>query len=114
MDISFRDGEIHAMERTVPTERGHRYLEIASSLLKDSGGRVIAGIEVVRDVTERRRLESEREMLIGNLQGALAKIKTLKGGARRCETTGDTGRNSNITFAITQMLTSLTGSVRNV
>ena len=79
MDISFRDGNIHTMERTVPSERGHRYLEITSSLLKDSEGKVIAGIEVVRDVTERRRLESEREMLIGNLQEALAKIKTLKG-----------------------------------
>jgi PAS domain S-box-containing protein len=77
--ISFRDGGIHTMERTVPTEHGQRYIEITSSLLKDSEGRVIAGIEVVRDVTERKRLEAEREKLIIDLREALAKIRTLKG-----------------------------------
>jgi PAS domain S-box-containing protein len=77
--ISFRDGGIHTMERTVPTERGQRYIEITSSLLKDSEGKVIAGIEVVRDVTERKRLEAEREQLIADLRKALEKIKTLKG-----------------------------------
>jgi len=79
VDVSFRDGGIHTTERTVPTEHGQRYIEITSSLLKDSEGKVIAGIEVVRDVTERKRLEAEREMLIDNLREALAKIKTLKG-----------------------------------
>ncbi len=79
VDISFREGGIYTMERTVPTEHGQRYLEITSSLLKDSEGKVIAGIEVVRNVTERKRLEAEREMLIDNLREALAKIKTLKG-----------------------------------
>jgi PAS domain-containing protein len=79
VDISFRDGGIHTMERTVPTEHGPRYLEITSSLLRDSEGKLIAGIEVVRDVTERKRLEAEREILIRDLQEALAKIKTLKG-----------------------------------
>jgi len=67
------------MERTVPTGRGERYIEITSSLLKDSEGKVIAGIEVVRDVTERKRLEAEREKLIADLREALEKIKTLKG-----------------------------------
>jgi len=79
VDISFQDGEIHTMERAVQTGNGQRYIEITSSLLKDSEGRVIAGIEVVRDVTERKRLEDEREMLINDLREALAKIKTLKG-----------------------------------
>jgi PAS domain S-box-containing protein len=80
VDISFRDGGIHTMERTVLAEHGQqRYLEITSSLLKDAEGKVIAGIEVVRDVTERKRLEAEREVLIADLREALAKIKTLKG-----------------------------------
>lgn len=79
VDISFRDGDIHTMERTAPTEHGQRYLEITSSLLKDSDGKVIAGIEVVRDATERKRLEAERETLVNDLQEALAKIRTLKG-----------------------------------
>jgi PAS domain S-box-containing protein len=79
VDISFRNGGIHTMERTVPTRHGQRYIEITSSLLKNSEDKVIAGIEVVRDVTERKRLEAEREMLIDELREALAKIRTLKG-----------------------------------
>jgi signal transduction histidine kinase len=79
VDISFLDGGIHTMERSVPTEHGQRYIEITSSLLKDGEGRVIAGIEVVRDVTERKLLEAEREKLITDLREAMAKIRTLKG-----------------------------------
>lgn len=75
----FNDGRIHKMERTVPTDKGTKHLEITASPLKDSRGKVKAGIEVVRDITGRKLLEAEREELIGELREALAKIKTLKG-----------------------------------
>ena len=57
MKISFTDGTIHTVERTVSTEQGKMFYEITVSPLKDSHGTVIAGIEVVRDVTERKRTE---------------------------------------------------------
>lgn len=42
-------------------------------------GRVVGVIGVARDITNRVRLEAEREKLVGELQNAMAKIKTLKG-----------------------------------
>jgi diguanylate cyclase (GGDEF)-like protein/PAS domain S-box-containing protein len=57
MKISFTDGEIHTVERQVVTDQGKMYFEITVSPLKDPQGKVIAGIEVVRDITERKRTE---------------------------------------------------------
>jgi PAS domain S-box-containing protein len=55
VEASFRDGEIHRLEKSLPGSRGH--IEIKSSPLFDSSGNIIAGIELVRDITERKRLE---------------------------------------------------------
>ena len=43
----------------------------------DFGRKVIYG--VARDITERKRAEDEREMLVRQLQGALAEVRTLRG-----------------------------------
>lgn len=77
--LSFHDGKIRRDIRTVPTDSGPRFIEVAVSTLKDPAGRVIAGIEIVRDITDRKKIEEEREKLIHELQDALQKIKTLKG-----------------------------------
>jgi len=55
VEASFRDGEIHRLEKSLPGNRG--YIEIKSSPLFDSSGKIIAGIELVRDITERKRIE---------------------------------------------------------
>ena len=36
-------------------------------------------ITIIRDITERRKVENERERLLGELQSALATVKTLRG-----------------------------------
>ena len=56
---SFRDGKIHTAERRVLTNKGTSYFEITASPLRDSEGKIIAGIEVVRDITERKNLEEQ-------------------------------------------------------
>jgi PAS domain S-box-containing protein len=56
-----------------------RHLEIGSSPLRDRWGRAAGRLLLVRDVTEKRLAEMEREKLIGELQAALADIKTLRG-----------------------------------
>jgi PAS domain S-box-containing protein len=43
------------------------------------GDRIEGAVVTFRDITERKRAEEEREKLIGELQGALAKVKTLSG-----------------------------------
>ncbi|MDD2301895.1 MAG: PAS domain S-box protein [Eubacteriales bacterium] len=57
VDKVFRDGKIHMVETTIRQGEKTFYLEITASPLRDPTGRIVAGIEVVRDVTERRRSE---------------------------------------------------------
>lgn len=56
---SFKDGRIHKREQSRITNDGIRHYEIIGSPLKDSTGKVIAGIEVVRDISERRKIEEK-------------------------------------------------------
>ncbi len=57
MAMSFQDGQIHSVERTVHTNDGIRYAQITASPVRNKAGKIIAGIEVARDVTEQRRAE---------------------------------------------------------
>jgi len=51
--------------------------EMHSSIVRTATGEPCAFISVVRDITERKRSEEEREKYIRELQQALPKIKTL-------------------------------------
>ena len=54
--LSLKDGKVRTVVRRNPAVED-LVVEITSSAIKDSKGKIIAGIEVVRDVTERTRLE---------------------------------------------------------
>lgn len=59
---SFSDGRVHRRPFTTTTpEGGVLHLEITSCPLRDVKGEVTVCVEVVRDVTEQRRLEKSRE-----------------------------------------------------
>jgi PAS domain S-box-containing protein len=58
--------------RSIPTE-------YTGSLIRDVEGRPKYIIAVGRDITERKRADEAREKLIGELQDAFAKVKTLSG-----------------------------------
>jgi diguanylate cyclase (GGDEF)-like protein len=60
---SFRDGHIRTVDRRVISDEGTMYLEITASPLKDSNDKVIAGIEVVRNITERKRVEENLKFM---------------------------------------------------
>ncbi len=55
--MSFRDGKTHMAERSTTTDKGTIFVEIVASSLKDSTGEIVAGIEVVRDITERKWMQ---------------------------------------------------------
>jgi diguanylate cyclase (GGDEF)-like protein/PAS domain S-box-containing protein len=59
MKVSFEEETIHTVERSVTTDQGTMHFEITVSPLKDRHGKIIAGIEVVRDITERKRTEEK-------------------------------------------------------
>jgi PAS domain S-box-containing protein len=53
-------------------------VEISSVIFRDTEGELRTCI-IMRDISERRAAEKERELLIGQLQEALAKVRTLSG-----------------------------------
>ena len=57
VELAFRDGRIHVVERVVEREQGTSHFEITTSPLFDEEGKILAGIEMVRDITERRRAQ---------------------------------------------------------
>ena len=75
--VSLRDGEVHRVNRSVPREGGTLHVEITSSPIRDDKGNVVAAIEIVRDISERVRMEDEilrsRKLdSIGVLAGGIA------------------------------------------
>ncbi len=55
--MSFADGNMHKKEQVRVGGAGIVHYEITAFPLKDSAGRIIAGIEALRDITERKRIE---------------------------------------------------------
>lgn len=57
VELSMKDGMIHKFEKRVGEGRKITHVEITASPLRDSTGRIVAGIELVRDISERKRVE---------------------------------------------------------
>jgi len=54
---TLQDGEVHESLTETPTKNGTVNFRVISSPIRDIEGKVIAAIEMVEDVTERRRIE---------------------------------------------------------
>ena len=78
MVLSFQDGKVHRVERPSQCRKG-MVVEITSSVIRDSEGEIIAGLEVVRDITRFRKMEEEQEKMLRELKEALKKVKTPRG-----------------------------------
>ncbi|MBI4709822.1 MAG: PAS domain-containing protein [Nitrospirae bacterium] len=55
----FKDGTVHTAVRTVQINTGRRYFEITASPLRSASGKIVAGIEIVRDVTAHKLKDEE-------------------------------------------------------
>ena len=79
-NIREEDGILVESEAFLPLlgENG-RHIAATASRLYDAEGNVVGAIESIRDVTEIKNVEKEREQLISELQEALSKVRTLSG-----------------------------------
>jgi PAS domain S-box-containing protein len=57
LTMCYSNGNIHKAERSTITDKGEIYVEITASPLTNPSGKIIGGIEVVRDRTEWKMLE---------------------------------------------------------
>jgi PAS domain S-box-containing protein len=54
---AFTDGEIHKAERCIRDGESERYFHLTASPIRDSQGSIIAGLEIVREITEQKGTE---------------------------------------------------------
>jgi len=59
VEKTFQDGKIHRIERCVQKSGKVLYYELISSPLRDSSGKIIAGVKMVRNITERKHSEEK-------------------------------------------------------
>ena len=79
-DLSvLNDERTRVLEEMAPTADGRdrHWLSYKFVLRDGDGTKRLAGLSI--DITERKQAEQERERLVGDLQEALAQVKTLKG-----------------------------------
>ncbi|TLM66782.1 MAG: PAS domain S-box protein [Deltaproteobacteria bacterium] len=67
---SFADGQVHMRETSASPGGELRHFQIVSTPLFDSAGKLIAGIEAVRDITERKRTEDHLRQKTDELEVA--------------------------------------------
>ena len=57
LGMAFMDGKVHKLEQKRTTDKGTFYYEITASPLRDASGTIVAGIELIREITERKAAE---------------------------------------------------------
>ena len=63
LELSFNDSKSHSEEREVHTDKGIFHVEITASTIRNKTGEIIGGIEVVRDITERKQSEERKKIV---------------------------------------------------
>ena len=76
---AFATRETIVFDVRVPTPEGDRYFITSVRPQLDPEGRVTSVVCISKEITERKRVEDEREKLILELREALAKVRTLSG-----------------------------------
>jgi len=76
---AFSTRETIVFEVRVPTEAGDRHYITSVRPIAGPDGTISSVVCISKEITDRKRVELERERLIAELQEALAKVRTLSG-----------------------------------
>jgi len=79
LDTFFKSENYALVEVNMNETRPERKFELRLSVLRDRFTQIIGKSLILRDITEKKRAEAEREILINDLQEALNQVKTLSG-----------------------------------
>jgi PAS domain S-box-containing protein len=77
VEKSFRDGGIHTLEKTAAHNGAVRTLEIKASPLLDASGRVVAGIEAIRDITDRKKEQEDLKLFSEAIEVAMDGVQII-------------------------------------
>ncbi len=69
----------HLEKRYVKKNQESVWVELTTTMIHDQEGKALYALGMVKDISERKVAEQEREQLISQLKEALTKIKTLRG-----------------------------------
>lgn len=72
---SFDDGGHHLLEKNRMSEAGGVTIELRSAPLRNARGEIVAGIEAVRDVTERKKIEEDLRLFSQAIDEAMDGIQ---------------------------------------
>ena len=70
---------ISGKRESVELEVNGMWLSITVDPVKDLNGNITSAVHIIRDISDKKRAEEERERLIEQLQKALEEVKTLSG-----------------------------------
>ena len=65
---SYLDGGVHMVSRRATVDNKEVYFDITASPIRDSEGKIVAGIEIVRDITKRKRSEEKVKDSVKDLE----------------------------------------------
>jgi PAS domain S-box-containing protein len=74
MDMAFKDGGVHSLEKSIYAEGRALHIEIVASPLRNSRGEIVAGIEMVRDITGRKEAEKKQKETYSQLETLIESI----------------------------------------
>jgi len=77
--VSFEDGSLHKAQRNTAVGDSILHVEITSSPIKNSEGNIIAGVELVRDITARVQAEQKLSKAVCELEGRVKELNCLFG-----------------------------------
>jgi hypothetical protein len=107
-----RPGGVLMGESYIPNLKGGEfYFFGAAAPLYDQKGNLVGAIECIRDITERKRIEEEREKLICELENALSQIKQLKGLLPICMYCKKIRNDKNYWQAVESYITEYSGAI---